>query len=90
MEETNDSDFQPSPHRNGWLYSPSNLFVIYTIFVIVLTIKKRFGLEAALEFMEKYLNTAAAQYPSLGKAVEEAFKFVSVEKIFQEAMDYEE
>ena len=63
-----------------------NTIAIYTVLSILVKMKNSLGLEAALEYIDKYLTTIEKHNPKIKDATSLAIKFISVEKIYKEAM----
>ncbi len=63
-----------------------NTIAIYTVLSILVKMKNSLGLEAALEYIDKYLTTIEKYNPQIKDATSLAIKFISVEKIYKEAM----
>ena len=63
-----------------------NSIAIYTVLCILRRMKREVGLEAMLEYLDKYLGTIEAHNPQLKSAVEKALGMMSVEKMYREAM----
>mgnify|MGYP001586250912 FL=1 len=66
--------------------TPVNSIAIYTVLCILRRMKREVGLEAMLEYLDKYLGTIEAHNPQLKSAVEKALGMMSVEKMYREAM----
>ena len=66
-----------------------NAIAIYTVLSILVKMKNTLGLEAALEYVDKYLTTIEKYNPQIKNAISLAIRFISVEKIYQEAMSCE-
>lgn len=64
----------------------NNTIAIYTVLSILMKMKNSLGLEAALEYIDKYLSTIEKHNPQIKSATALAIKLISVEKIYQEAM----
>ncbi len=92
-DQKNDADErQKTPHRNppDIFLNPSNLIAIYTGLSILLKMKKHLGLEAMLEYVEKYLRRIETSNPQIRPAVKKAITFINVEKLYREVQCYEE
>ena len=70
-------------------HNEDNTIAIYTVLSILVKMKNSLGLEAALEYIDKYLSTIEKHNPKIKAATSLAIKFISVEKIYKEAMDCE-
>lgn len=66
--------------------SSANSIAIYTVLCILRRMKQEVGLEAMLEYLDKYLGTIEAHNPQVKSAVEKALGMMSVEKMYREAM----
>ena len=66
-----------------------NTIAIYTVLSILVKMKNTLGLEAALEYIDKYLTTIEKHNPKIKEATALAIKFISVEKIYKEGMSCE-
>lgn len=66
--------------------SSTNSIAIYTVLCILRRMKEQLGLEAMLEYLDKYLATIETHNPQLKAAVEKAMGMMSVEKMYREAM----
>ena len=70
-------------------FAGANAVVIYTAFSILRKMRKDLGLEAMLGYIEKYIALTDSRDPELKAAVGKALKLMSVEKIYREAITYE-
>ena len=75
----------PPPVRNTF-FSGQNMVAIYTVLSILVEMKKSLGLEATLEYIDKYLSTIEKHNPQIKHAASLAIKLISVEKIYNEAV----
>lgn len=66
-------------------YTPHNTVAIYTVLTILLKMRDQIGLEAMLEYIEKYISIIDKKHSRLKFAVDEALLIVSVNKIYREA-----
>ena len=66
--------------------SSANSIAIYTILCILRRMKREIGLEAMLEYLDKYLETTETHNARLKLAVAKALWMMSVEKMYREAM----
>ncbi len=64
----------------------ANSIAIYTVLCILRRMKREVGLEAMLEYLDKYLGAIEAHNPRLKQAVAKALGMMSVEKMYREAM----
>ena len=67
---------------------PNNV-AIYTVLSILIKMKNSLGLEATLEYIDKYLCTIEKYNPQIKDAVSQAIQLISVERIYKEAMHCE-
>jgi hypothetical protein len=75
------------PHaKDPSLFTPGNILTIYTTLCILSEMKKRLGLEAMLEYIEKYCRIVEGNNPELKSAVEKALMHVDAEKIYKDTM----
>ena len=63
-----------------------NSIAIYTVLCILRRMKQEVGLEAMLEYLDKYLGAIEAHNPQLKQAVAKALGMMSVERMYREAM----
>lgn len=64
----------------------ANSIAIYTVLCILRRMKREVGLEAMLEYLDKYLGIIETHNPQLKQAVAKALGMMSVEKMYREAM----
>ena len=79
----------PSPnhtHNPKLLFKPSNMIVVYTTLKILNAMRSQLGLEAMLEYIDKYLFLTERDNPRLKTAVTQALTLMSVEKIYRDAV----
>ena len=81
--ESNKSSF-PSKFKS--IFTPQNTIAIYTVLTTLLVMRKRQGLEAMLEYIEKYLSVVDQGAPKLKHAVMRALNMMNVDKIYKDAM----
>ena len=67
----------------------SNTVAIYTTISILFDMKNRLGLEAMLEYMEKYHSIIGKSNPDFNTAVRRALEIMSVEKMYKDAVEYD-
>ena len=70
-------------------HNEQNSIAIYTVLSILIKMKNSLGLEATLEYVDKYLGTIEKHNPQVKHAVSQALQLISVEKIYKEAMHCE-
>ena len=75
--------------KSDSLFSFNNTIAVYTVLSILIKMQHRLGLEAMLEYMEKYLCTIEKHNPQMKYAASLAINLISVEKIYKEATDCE-
>ncbi len=68
------------------IFSPKSIITVYTILFILLEMRKQLGLEAMLEYLEKYITLLEKNNPNMKQAVSHASKYLSIHKIYCEAM----
>lgn len=66
--------------------SSANSIAVYTVLCILRRMKREVGLEAMLEYLDKYLGTIETHNPQLKQAVAKALGIMNVEKMYREAM----
>ena len=66
--------------------SPVANIDIYTVLTVLRAMKTRLGLEAMLDYIDRYLHTIDQSNPKLRSAVQRALTQISVEKIHRDAM----
>lgn len=64
----------------------NNSIAIYTVLCILRRMKREVGLEAMLEYLDKYLGTIETHNPQLKQAVAEALGMMDVTRLYKEAM----
>lgn len=64
----------------------ANSIAIYTVLCILRRMKREVGLEAMLEYLDKYLGAIETHNPRLKQAVAKALGLMSVERMYREAM----
>ncbi len=92
MEQSNQSNSSPKPslpQTSEMVFSASNTIAVFTVLSILLKMRTQLGLEAMLEYMEKYLAAIAAQSPKLKGAVAKALTIISIEKVYTDVSRYE-
>lgn len=60
---------------------------VYTVLCVLRRMRHQLGLEAMLEYTEKYLETIEAGNPELKAAVAQAISLMSVAKMYRQAME---
>lgn len=65
--------------------SSANSIAIYTVLCILRRMKREVGLEAMLEYLDKYLETIEMNNPELKQAVHKALAMMSVARMYREA-----
>ncbi len=76
-------------HPHNILFRTSNIVVIYTALKILRMMQSQLGLEAMLEYHQKYLQAVEEKNPMLKHVVNRALSLVSVEKIYKENFPYD-
>ncbi|MDP2654716.1 MAG: hypothetical protein Q8Q08_11895 [Candidatus Omnitrophota bacterium] len=67
-------------------FSPDHTAAIYTVLCILLKMKRELGLEAMLEYQNKFLEIIEQSNPKFKAAVEQALSLMSVKKMYRDAM----
>ena len=80
---------QGSPKTENIFLSSDNMIAIYTVLSILIKMKRLLGLEAMLEYIQRYLETIEKRHPPIKQAVSQAIQLISVEKIYKEAVNCE-
>ena len=78
--------FKKPPLVQNTFFSGQNMVAIYTVLSILIEMKKTLGLEATLEYIDRYLSTIEQHNPQIKHAASLAIKLISVEKIYNEAV----
>ena len=65
---------------------PDNLIATYTVLNVLLKMRKTLGLEAMMDYIDKYLETIEGSNPEMKRAIALALTFVDVRDIYEEAM----
>ena len=89
MKPNNQCRFKPSNFPQKFppiLISSSNSLAVFTVICILRRMKTQLGLEAMLEYTQKYLEAVEQRNPRLKYAVAEIISGLSMEKIYKEAM----
>ena len=76
----------PSPQTIHSYLNSRNLISIYTIFHVLLKIRKEVGLEAMLDYIDKYLSLITTHNPRLKLAVTKAISLMNIEKMYKDVM----
>jgi hypothetical protein len=77
---------QPTPSKFFQVFSPHNLVTIYTTIRILEAMRKQLGLEAMLEYIEKYLTLIEKDNPQLQTAVTQALTLMKVERLYRDTV----
>ena len=67
------------------LLSPTNIIAVYTILSVFVKMKQNLGLEAMLEYLDRYIEMLGKDNPQMKGAVEQALRLIDVGKIYREA-----
>ena len=62
----------------------NNSIAVYTILSILRQMKENLGLEAMIEYMEKYMEGIEANNPEIKSAVQYALSLMSIEKMYKQ------
>lgn len=65
---------------------PPHSIAVYTVLCVLCRMRKQLGLEAMLEYLEKYVATVESHNPNVESAVNEAMALINVEKMYREAV----
>lgn len=69
------------------LFSAENTIAIYTVLRTLMKMKGVLGLEAMLEYIQKYLSMIESVNPELKCAVSKALDYIDVRKIYRNAQE---
>ena len=72
--------------KSEGIFAGRNIIVIYTMLSILVKMKEQLGLEAMLEYMNKYLSIMGEGNPKMQSAVHYALALMSVEKMYHDAL----
>ena len=64
----------------------SKTIAIYTVLCVLRTMKECLGLEAMLEYLERYLRLIDSHNPQLKSAVQNGIARMSMEKMYRDAI----
>ena len=84
MDHNNSPQFDPIQKIPD--LSPATSIDIYTVLTVLCAMKNRLGLEAMLDYIDRYLHIVNKNNPRLRGAVQRALTQISVEKIHRDAM----
>lgn len=73
-------------NKAGFLGIPSNVIAVYTVLNVLLKMRKDLGLEAMMEYIDRYLGVMEMSNPDMKRAVNVALSLVDVREIYDEAM----
>ena len=65
---------------------PLHSIPVYTVLCVLRRMKGQLGLEAMLEYMDRYVSAIEAHNPELKQAVTKAIAMMKVEKMYRQAM----
>jgi len=85
-DNTNKLPKDPMKKTPDIFSSTENIIAIYTVLSVLLKMRSILGLEAMIDYIDKYLQTIAAHNPEMKRAVNSALKFINVKKIYEDAM----
>ena len=68
------------------LLRPQNWITIYTVVCILSKMRSQLGLEAMLEYIEKFQISIEAYNPKLKEAVAKALLLMPVDKMYKDAI----
>ena len=76
-----------SPKRlQKGIFSENSIIAIYTVLSILIKMQDELGLEAMLEYVNKYLRVIEKDNPQIKYAVSRALQLISLEKIYKETV----
>lgn len=81
---------QHPPQTPTPLFKPNSLVTVYTVFRILTMMRRRLGLEAMLEYLERSIFLLERENPRIKSAVTQALTFMNVEKIYKDAVKTDE
>jgi len=92
MESNHASNDSPHSrqHSDTPEISPSGNIGIYTVLSTLCLMRHQLGLEAMLDYIERYLAIIEKHSPQIKPAVRHILKRVNVEKIYHDAMRKED
>ena len=76
----------PKPPESKISCLPQNSISTYTVLHVLIRMKRQLGIEAMIEYTEKYLEIVDQHNPRLKMAVKKALEMISVERIYEDAM----
>lgn len=76
--------------HESFVFSAGNIVAVYTVLCVLMEMRARLGLEAMLDYLEKYLFIIGAHNPQMKSAVEQALQKISVQKIYQDIQVHDE
>ena len=85
-----DKPEQPHTPKYPFPYRSEELIAVYTAVSILFRIRKTLGLEAMIEYMERYLAAIEKHNSRLKTAVNLALSFTNVEKMYNDVVRPEE
>ncbi|HOW36582.1 MAG TPA: hypothetical protein PL155_09265 [Candidatus Omnitrophota bacterium] len=91
MEENNcDKNFgsEHMPRPENLIFSRDSIVAVYTVLCVLMEMRLRLGLEAMLEYLEKYVSIIGAHNPQMKNAVTTALKNINVDKIYREIEEH--
>jgi len=74
-------------HPQSPFLTPGNTVAIYTVLTILCRMKRELGIEAMHEYIDNYCRIIESNNPRFKDAVQRALSRMSVEKMYQDAMD---
>jgi len=85
-EDSHKSGGEPMKRAPDIFSSPDNIIAIYTVLSVLLKMRSVLGLEAMIDYIEKYLRSIEVYNPEMRQAVNSALKLINVKKIYDDAM----
>jgi len=66
------------------LFNKTELIAVYTMMKVLSRMRAELGLEACLEYMDKFITKIGGNSSNLNKAVEYILRNIDIENIYQE------
>ena len=81
------NEFSNSPAAdNNIFFSPRSIVTLYTSLRILLVMRKKLGLEAMLEYLDKYVENLEKDNVQMKRAVTRALLFIDTKKLYEKTM----
>ena len=88
-DELNDVSRKNPKKLSATIFAPQNAVTIYTMFSILLSMKRTLGMEAMLEYMDQYVAIIDKHNPKFKFAVLQALSYMNIEKMYKDVMESE-